>query len=258
MIEKPVAALKRKTLAQHAAENLIEYVDDVRLEPGSYLPSEAELARQLSISRPVVREALRLLEATGVVQVVNGRGAMIRAPSSDVLTGFFERATKLRPEAIVETLELRSGNEMLSAALAAQRRTDEDLVRLQSISSAMRDDLASPRRFGEHDVALHLAIARASQNTMLFHVIESLRSAMERSIEERLERPETQSLIEHTQQLHEDIVEAIAQRNPDLAREAMERHFQEGVLLLLGIDSDEPRRSYSSRDVGISNAPRES
>jgi DNA-binding FadR family transcriptional regulator len=234
MTEQTVPRLQRKTLAQQAAENLVEFIERQRLAPGSILPSEGQLATQLGVSRPILREALRTLEATGVVEVVNGKGAIVKPLTGEVLTGFFYRAARSRREAILEILELRKGIEVQAATLAAERRTAEDIDLLRDKVGQMRRHCQNQDVYGERDIELHLLIARASGNTILFHLVESLRGVLEEANRERhlLRPPARPELMEETQQSHERIVESIAAGDAAAAAAAMACHFDVGVQLL--------------------------
>lgn len=226
-----MARLRRKTLAQQAAEQLSDYIERQPLAPGQWLPSEGQLAAQLGVSRSMLREALRMLEATGVVTVVNGKGAMVKPITGEVLAAFFSRAARNRREAMLEVLEVREGIEAQSAFLAAQRRTVDDVARLAQLVARMREQRPDKAAYSELDIALHLEIARASGNTMLYHLVESIRDALEESIRKRRFLEEATAVTEHTQRLHEDIVAAIGAGDPRGARDAMARHFDEAVKL---------------------------
>ncbi len=217
--------LQRKTLTQQASEHLIEFIEAQGLQAGSWLPSEEQLARQLGVSRPVLREALRTLEATGIVAVVNGRGARVMPITSQVLADFFARAARSRREAILEVLEVRQGLEAQSVSLAAERRGVDDVAKLTDLAARMRAAMQDRPAYIALDVQLHLAIARASGNFLLFHLVESIREALEHAITRNADaRPVTS---EYSQRLHEEIVDAIAAGDPVAARDAMTRHFAE-------------------------------
>src|SRR5262245_39862413 len=83
--------LSRETLAEQAAQNLIAFIESQDLKPGKLLPSEYQLAADLGVSRPIIREALKSLEGKGIVEVVSGKGAMVKLPNSQPLQIFFQR-----------------------------------------------------------------------------------------------------------------------------------------------------------------------
>jgi GntR family transcriptional repressor for pyruvate dehydrogenase complex len=117
--------LRRDTLAEQVAERLISLIEHDELAPGTLLPAEGKLALEFGVSRPVVREALKVLAAKDIVAIANGKGAMVRPMTSAPLRDFFQRALRNRHSTSVELLEVRKGIEVQSATLAAQRRTVE-------------------------------------------------------------------------------------------------------------------------------------
>ena len=88
--------LRRETLAEQVADGLITMIEDDALAPGTLLPSEASLAQEFGVSRPVVREALKVLAAKDVVAIANGKGAVVRPISSDPLQAYFLRALRVQ------------------------------------------------------------------------------------------------------------------------------------------------------------------
>ena len=94
------------------------------LRPGGQLPSEAELARRLSVSRLTVREAVRALEARGLVSLQRGRRAVVRTPNGELAGHFFRTAVRRDPAVVFELIELRRALETHVAGLAALRATN--------------------------------------------------------------------------------------------------------------------------------------
>src|SRR5689334_6695743 len=111
--------IPRATLAEQAARNLIAFIESQDLKPGKLLPSESQLAADLGVSRPIIREALKSLEGKGIVEVVSGKGTVVKPPDGQPLQLFFQRTMRLESEAIIDVMELRKGIEVQSAALAA-------------------------------------------------------------------------------------------------------------------------------------------
>jgi GntR family transcriptional repressor for pyruvate dehydrogenase complex len=226
------ARVQRKTLARQAAELIADRIERENLTPGSLLPSEGQLAGDLGVSRPILREALRLLEANGVVTVINGRGAMVKPLSGELLAAFFQRASRNRREAFREVLEVRQGIEVQCAALAAVRRTPEQLARLEAVVETMRECLNDTTAHAELDIELHWLIAQASGNSLFGHLVESLRVVLEDSIRKRPSVAASPGLLQEVQGVHERIVAAIAAGDAAAAGEAMARHIDLGVKLL--------------------------
>jgi DNA-binding FadR family transcriptional regulator len=143
--------LRRETLSEQVAERLIASIEQDHLAPGALLPSEATLAAEYGVSRPVVREALKALAAKDVIAIANGKGAIVQPMSSAPLTDFFARALRNRHATAVELLEVRKGIEVQSATLAAQRRTDAELAALQRVLGALGEAVHDPAAFTARD-----------------------------------------------------------------------------------------------------------
>jgi DNA-binding FadR family transcriptional regulator len=155
----PVAS--RRAAAQ-VADQIVLAVRDQRLQPGSGLPSERELAERFGVSRPTIREALAALELAGIVQSYQGRGTTIIGTSSQVAMWGVE----ILPPQIFEA---RLAIEPELARLAAEKRYPEDMAYLQQVIK----DLEAQYQSGSYnDHSLHRAIARAARNPILERALE--------------------------------------------------------------------------------------
>src|SRR5262245_41761673 len=163
--------LARHTLTEQAAISLIEYIQSNNLKPGDVLPSEAKLAESFGVSRSVIRESLKSLAGRQIIEVVNGKGAVIKPLSSDLLRVYFQKAVQFEHEAVIELLEVRKGVEVQSARLASERRASEELGRIEQAVVGMRETMHDPERCIAFDLEFHLAIASASHNAMLYQLL---------------------------------------------------------------------------------------
>lgn len=230
--------LRRETLAQQVAHHLLDYIERQGLAPGAFLPSEARLAEEFGVSRPSIREALKALEARGVVEIANGRGATVKAMSSEPLSHFFRRTARVNREALLELLEVRRGLEAQSARLAARRRTAADLAAMARVVATMRQQLGDPEAYTDLDTELHLLIARASGNATLYHLVESIREPLQDTIREGLRRRNPGHQYERVQAMHEDLLAALERGDAEEAARAMAVHFDE-TMSVVGGDSEE-------------------
>lgn len=217
--------IKSVTLVEQVVAQLSAMIGPEGIVPGAALPSSGQLASELGVSRAVIREALKSLEARGIIAVANGKNAIALPISSAPLTDFFQRAMLAQHGAVREFVEIRKGLEIQSATLAAQRRNDDDSACLRETIAAMRRTLYDVDAFTEHDVALHVQIARATRNTMLVHLIESLRETLKDTIREGRRRRFTDADVAQVQALHEALVAAIMRGEPAAAGQAMAQHF---------------------------------
>jgi GntR family transcriptional repressor for pyruvate dehydrogenase complex len=225
--------LSRETLAQQIAQRLTAFIQSQNLRPGESLPSETKLAEDFGVSRSVVREALKSLAAQGVIEVINGKGAIVRPIDDKLLRLYFERAIQYDHAKLIELMEVRSSIEVQSAMLAARRRTDEELARILSTITAMRTHLDDLEAYADLDVELHLMIAAATHNDVLYHLIGSIRESLKSAIREGLRRRDTHEQLERVQALHEAIGRAIERRDENEAGRAMTSHFSDAVSVLV-------------------------
>jgi GntR family transcriptional regulator, transcriptional repressor for pyruvate dehydrogenase complex len=233
--------LSRETLAEQAARNLIAFIESQGLKPGKLLPPESQLAADFGVSRPIIREALKSLEGKGIVEVVSGKGAVVKPLDSQTLQLFFQRAIQIEHETIIDLMELRKGIEVQSAALAAVRRTPDDLARLVEIVAEMRRNLRIPDAYVELDVAFHRLIASMTHNAMIYHLVGAIRDAIKETLHESLLRRQTDEQLERVQMGHEAILNSLEHGDAAAAELAMAAHFDEAVMsLIYGTISNDP------------------
>lgn len=191
---------------------------------GHRLPSEAKLCDMFGVSRPVVREALARLRQDGLVEARRGSGSYVRAqPPEDLaqLTGMSAIARYQRFQ------EFRVAVEGAAAALAAQRRSDADMARIQSAHDGFAAEIGSGRFDWHSDRAFHMAVATASGNEFFAHGLDSLDMKlgdfMNLSLSlTSLRSPQRGQLVV---QEHAQIVDAIRAQEVYGARIAMEHHL---------------------------------
>ena len=225
--------LSRETLAEQAARNLMAFIESQNLKPGNLLPPESQLAADFGVSRPIIREALKSLEGKGIIEVVSGKGAVVKPLDSQQIKLFFQRAMRIEREAIIDLMELRKGIEVQSAALAAQRRTPDDVARLAEIVAEMRRNLRTPDAYVELDVSFHRLIASMTRNTMIYNLVGAIREAIKDTLHESLLRRQSDEQLERVQAGHEAILTALEQGDVAAAERAMAAHFDEAVMSLI-------------------------
>ena len=216
--------LTRESLAEQVANALRDYIFN-SLEPYDYLPSTAQLAGEFQVSRIVIREALKFLEAQDIIEITNGKRARVKPISADILRSFFRRATSMDESTFMELLEVRRGIEIESAGLAALRRTPAQLAGLETLIEAMKPHLDDPEAFADLDVELHQQIAWATHNSMLIFLVETIRDVQRETILRGLHARFTPKEFLEIHDLHARIVAAIAVRDEHAARRAMVAHF---------------------------------
>lgn len=204
-----VRVLSRSVLADQVKEQILEWILTGHYPPDSRIV-ETQVARELGTSQAPVREALRGLEALGVVEIAPFRGARVRRPS--------------RRE-IIEAYAVRSTLETLAARLAVPRMTDDDLTDLAGHVDAMQ---AAARRGDGHAVAeadarFHARIVELADNGTLERVWRSLEPFSRTYLTLVVPGADPQWSAD----LHDPVLEALRQRDADAVVRALERHFDE-------------------------------
>jgi GntR family transcriptional regulator, transcriptional repressor for pyruvate dehydrogenase complex len=221
--------LNRATLAEQVCEALVERIESLGLKPGDPLPSIGQLADEFSVSKPIVREALKTLEGRDIIEISNGRLPIVKPITSDSLRLFFERAVALDSQSLIELLEIRRGLEIQSVSLAAQKRTDEEASEMLDLVRTMDEELHNPLVYTELDLRLHFMIASASRNMLMLHLIQSIRDVLRSTIKEGLRSRFSEAQVQRVQDLHQAIVDAVVARDADEAAAAMAAHFDDAI-----------------------------
>ncbi len=222
-----------RTLAERVAARIRGEIIARRLEPGDRLPGEIEHARRLGVSRGMVREGRRQLVAAGLIEVANGRRAVVSRLRAAPLDGFMADAVATRRLAVDEVLELRRAIEIAVAGLAARRRTAEDVALLARLAAQMRASVGS-MAYLRHDLAFHLALARATQNPLFAMLIESMREPLAASMRASHVRRRGVRDFAHAHAAHEAILAAVNAGDGAAAERAMRAHFADVAAALEG------------------------
>jgi GntR family transcriptional regulator, galactonate operon transcriptional repressor len=202
-----------------------------QFHPGERLPTEDELAQRFGVSRTVVREAMRVLAARGLVEVRQGSGTRIAAYERWHLldpTLLFELMQSGRhADLVMELTELRRIFEGEAAALAATRRSEADLTRLAELCAAMTPALGDAEQFTALDVAFHDTVLAASHNRLLREALRPLTAVLysARLLTNRHYIAAHREGARASLSGHRRIRQRIALGQPDAARRAMIAHI---------------------------------
>jgi GntR family transcriptional repressor for pyruvate dehydrogenase complex len=217
-------------------------------EPGEALPSEGKLAEALGVSRLTVREATRTLAARGLLEITQGRRARVAAPNGALIGDFFKMAVRRDQRALLDLLDVRRALEVHIAALAASRATKSDIADMEMSINVMRAAEDESEVFHGADVRFHENLAAASGNRMLVFLIEAfadpLRESRLRSFAGHRARG---GGIEDVIQQHQAILDAVKDRSPKAAADAMRYHLRQTEsdlrTVLQGVPKPEPKDS---------------
>ena len=217
----PLQTIDNRRLYRQIADQIAELIEGGEYRPGQRLPPERDLAKQLGVSRPSVREALIALEVEGYVEVRMGSGVYVA--DRRTTAGAARRDSEAGP---FELIRARWMIESECAALAAKAATK---AQVKAIEEAV-DEMEAARDQGvmplEHDRDFHLRIAEATGNSALVLVVQTLWDQRDSALFRRLEHHyDTPALWTVAIKEHRDIVGAIARRDAGAARSAMRRHM---------------------------------
>jgi len=213
---------------EEAAEQIAEKVRAGLLRRGDKLPPERDLAVQMQISRPTLREAARVLVEAGVVEVRRGPGGGMFVASDVVPVELVRQRSSVRLGEVAAVLEARRLIEPGVAQLAAQRAGDDDLDRLARSIDAMREICArgyraeDEDRFLQLDMQFHLALARASGNATVEGLMRTLFRELEIARDMAMHLP---LVPEWTIAIHERTLDALRAGDADEVAEVMDEHL---------------------------------
>jgi len=195
------------------------------LAPGAVLPPERDLVTKTGLSRGSVREALRILEAEGLVTTRPGRqgGSVARLPGDESLAKYVSLFVHGRGISLLSLLQTREAVEPSLAYLAAQNRTDAELQDLVDITKRVEDAYADPPLYLAENVKWHCAIATASHNELLRAFMVAISSMVYKA--SAIENFATEDVRNVVLKAHRRILDAIVAKDADAARRRMARHL---------------------------------
>lgn len=195
------------------------------LHPGDRLESERELAEQFSVSRITVRDALRVLEARGLINVKVGAtgGAFVSETNFDQVVGSISTMIALRKMTLSELAEARTVVETATAELAAERADDAHVRRLGDMVERGRKVVREQLPHTEASMDFHVALAEAAGNELLTATVRAYRDLLMQTLHDM--RDVRSARV--TQKAHEEILEAIRARDGEATRKLMLEHLQD-------------------------------
>lgn len=222
----PLHSIEPRRLYRQIADQLRGLIDAGEFAPGSRLPAERELAMQLGVSRPSVREALIALEVEGVIEVRMGSGIYVLPREAQAAAA----RTDVEGDGPLETIRARQlvEGELAAAAAGAAARQAGLVAGLQEAVALMEADIDAGVMPLRGDRLFHLRVAEASENSPLLRVVTDLFDERNKPLFERLgSHFENEANWRAAVQEHRRVVDAIAAGDAAAAREAMRAHLQQ-------------------------------
>jgi len=214
---------KRESLSNIVATRIEEVIISKKLTTGSKLPSEKELGEKFNVSRTVIREALKHLNAKGLISIKKGKGAFVENVSvknvTDILSLYFGVNSSKN---MIDLIKARLMVEPSIAEEASRNRNEEDLLKLKKNYNSMKnnEDIIIHAQL---DVEFHLLVAEATHNDLIPLLIDPIHKLM----------PEIKALVmknvpnarKSALKMHKEIIDAIESQNEEMAFSSMKKHL---------------------------------
>ena len=221
----PFQSIEPRRLYRQIADQIRSLIKSGEFPAGARLPPERDLAKQLGVSRPSVREALIALEVEGLVEVRIGSGIYVQPVGDD-------KGAQAGHEAEAGPFELLRARYIIEAECAALAAKSAKTPQLQAISEAL-DEMQREMQTADHqplsgDRLFHLRIAEATGNGALVAVVKLLWEERTGALYQQLEHHyDSPSLWETAMAEHRAVLKAIVAHDPKAARSAMQRHLNQ-------------------------------
>ncbi|MED1470393.1 FadR/GntR family transcriptional regulator [Bacillus salipaludis] len=227
--------IKPKKIYEEVAETIYEMIRSEELKPGDKLDSVQQLAENFQVGRSAIREALTSLRAMGLVEMKQGEGTYIKEFEPDQITFPLSTAILMNQEDIAELVEVRKIIESGTAAAAAKRRTDQNLMMMEAALEAMLEAKGDEELGETADLQFHMALAEAAQNRLLLNLMNYVSELMVETMREtrKVWLFSKETTIEQLHREHLAIYEAIKAQDEEAARTNMQIHL-ENVDAILG------------------------
>ncbi len=164
--------IRRSSTSELVIKEILDSIQADQLKPGDKLPPERELTRMFGVGRSTLREAISALVLVGYLEVVQGRGTFLKKKFQPLSLSAFELNDVHAATSIIDLLEAREILECNAVKLAARRAGPEDIRLFQKALAKMKASANDVKRFSEHDCDLHMAIAQATGNVMIFEMMK--------------------------------------------------------------------------------------
>lgn len=219
-----ITKLTKRKIYEEIAEQIKQHILNGKLTPGQKLPSAKELAESYQVGRSTIREALSALKAMGFIVTRQGEGSYVQ--SSDLQIPVFDTLL-INKRILTDLIGARKALEISNASLAAENRTEEDLIAFEETLSLMSNHFGDEETGKQADMLFHLTLAKATHNSIMVQLLETISGQMEAAIHEtrRIYMYGDESVSKQLWMEHKEIYDAILAQNPDLAQEKMKQHL---------------------------------
>ena len=221
MVSPKFKPIKQEKISTKIVEQIKSLIKEGDLKPGDALPPERELVKLFNVSRASLREALNSLTGMGFLEMSQKQRTVVKSLASGRMTEPLHLLIKDDLQTVFELIEVRKAIETWNAYHAAKRAGDDDIARLEKSLESMRNRLNERLSVVKDDADFHLAMAEATHNKIQTHLMFSIYDLLKESLGGYYESIDMQDIFNQ----HSKVVEAIKNRDPDLASRRMREHL---------------------------------
>jgi len=221
---------KNPKISQKIVEQIKSIIFNGKLQPGDRLPTEKELAEQLHVSRPTLREALTVLEAIGLIEVRPREGSIVRSLAPQSIQEPIQDMIEVDPSKVLDLFEVRKIIDSEGVAMAAERATDAEIQEIRSYADSLEELVKNTKNLLELEPSkiykkTFYALADATHNSVYAHFMKSIWSLLVGAIPySRRKLHDVPDVPPVLLKQYREIVRAVALRKPEQARRATIRH----------------------------------
>ncbi len=215
--------MSKLNLVDIATDSIITMIRNKEYDKDGYLPSEGDLAIKLEVSRSTIREAVRTLEVRGFVTRRHGKGVQIADNSIEVMTRSLNDMFLKNDKIMSDLLQIRVVLEPACAGIAANLATKEDLQELNKLIKIMESEDIDDDAYYDADLQFHIVIAKASKNQIYQSIITAYTPILRDLI---IASSPSNCRLEKKFHYHKNILEAIKNRDSELASKQMSIHLE--------------------------------
>jgi len=202
----------RTSLVEQVSSQIEQLIEEKHWKVGEKIPPELDLMEEFDVSRNTLREAIRALVYTGLLETRQGSGTIVK--TTNTLTAAMNK--RMKKANLLEILEVRSALEREAACLSAERRTDDDIKKIEALLEQCRETFFNDDQdaFIEVDIAFHKAIVDASHNSLLIDLYSHMAEALHTSVSELIRIGTSPNSHD---EVHDELVKAIKDKDVNAA-----------------------------------------
>ncbi len=220
-----------KNLAKEVVDQLLSAIRNKIYKPGDKLPNELELSKIFKVSRGTIREALKNLENIGLLKIKQGSGTFINDEEFkiDFLIKKVAPYIIIKREDILKLMDIRIILESYGVEQAAKYATENELIEMKKVLTIMKNNINNSNKYVKNDLKFHLLIHKSSKNKFLSEILNFIREVYLKQAKIAFDKKD--SLTKSTK-LHQEIIEAIENKNGPQARKIMKEHLEDVKLTI--------------------------